>query len=86
MIVAIPSLKKSLFWGDVMGYNFNKEHEVYYNVLEDIRKSGVCNMYGAVPYLMYECPELEKLEAKQILLEWMSNYEELCEMYERQRS
>lgn len=59
----------------------NKDHELYYNVLEDIRKSGICNMWGASEPLMFECPELERCEAKEILLEWIENYDELSKMY-----
>ena len=59
----------------------NKDHEMYYNVLEDIRKSGICNMWGANTYLEEECPELTRNEAREILLEWIENYDELSEMY-----
>lgn len=59
----------------------NKDHEMYYNVLEDIRKSGVCNMWGADVALEYECPELTSVEAREILLEWIENYAELAEKF-----
>ena len=59
----------------------NKDHELYYNVLEEIRKSGICNMFGANTYLKYECPELTRNEAIEILLEWIENYDELSNMY-----
>ena len=59
----------------------NKDHELYYNVLEQIRKSGKCNMWGANTYLEYECPELTRNEAREILLEWIENYDELSKMY-----
>lgn len=47
----------------------------YWLYLEDLRKSGVTNMFGAVPYLM-EAFELTKEEARKILSDWMENYNE----------
>jgi len=44
--------------------------------LEELRASGVTNMYGAVPYLVAEFDIDEKL-AKDILLNWMKNYTEI---------
>lgn len=35
--------------------------------LEDLRRSGVTNMYGAAPYLMKAFPELSHGEAVNIL-------------------
>lgn len=34
-----------------MKYQINKEHIGYYKTLEGIRRSGICNMWGAAPYL-----------------------------------
>lgn len=45
----------------------------YWIYLEELRRSGVTNMYGATPYLMEEF-DLPKAEAKKILMDWMSNY------------
>ena len=47
----------------------------YYIFLEKLRKSGVTNMFGAVPYLIDEFPELDKQSAKKILVEWMKTYD-----------
>ena len=41
-----------------------------YDFLDDLRESGVTNMFGAAPYLM-EAFELNKSEAKRILIEWI---------------
>lgn len=41
--------------------------------LEWLRRSGQTNMYGAVPYLMEEF-WLDEEEAKQVLVNWMENY------------
>lgn len=46
----------------------------YWIYLENLRKSGVTNMFGAVPYLMEEF-ELSSSDAKDILVDWMENYD-----------
>lgn len=47
---------------------------IYYNqYLEKLRRSGVINMFGAVPYLMEEF-DLDKQEATNVLKDWMENY------------
>ena len=45
----------------------------YWIYLENLRKSGVTNMYGAAPYLE-EAFDLEPAEARKILGDWMHNY------------
>ena len=45
----------------------------YWIYLENLRKSGVTNMFGATPYLMEEF-DLDKKEATKILSDWMHNY------------
>ena len=45
----------------------------YWIYLENLRKSGVTNMFGATPYLMEEF-NLDKKEAIKILSDWMHNY------------
>ena len=45
----------------------------YFAYLEDLRKSGDTNMFGATPYLMDEFG-LEKQEARTILKAWMDSY------------
>lgn len=46
----------------------------YFNYLEDLRRSGITNMFGAAPYLA-EAFDLEMREARKILSSWMSNYD-----------
>ena len=46
------------------------EHWIY---LENLRRSGETNMYGATPYLMEEFG-ISKNEARIILADWMRNY------------
>ena len=45
----------------------------YWIYLEELRQSGVTNMFGAAPYLMNEF-NLDKQEAVKILKDWMRNY------------
>lgn len=61
-----------------------EEHAKYYQVLEEIRKSGECNMWAADLPLAKECPELHMSEAKDILLEWIANYDALNDIFEWQ--
>lgn len=53
--------------------------DVYFNYLEQLRKSGVTNMFGATPYLEANFEELTHAEAVSILKEWMKNYKELSD-------
>lgn len=48
----------------------NKEHSTY---LENLRLSGVTNMFGAVPYLMEHFGITQK-QASAILAQWMRTY------------
>lgn len=46
----------------------------YYVYLEELRRSGITNMYGAAPYLA-SAFGLTNGEAVEILAEWMQNYD-----------
>ena len=48
----------------------------YFDYLDDLRKSGRVNMYGAVPYLLRRFPELlgDAGRAAAILKAWMDSY------------
>lgn len=50
--------------------------EKYFEYLEQLRESGEVNMFGAVPYLQREFPELEhdRNRAVTILQAWMGSY------------
>ena len=50
-----------------------KTENKYWIFLEELRVSGVTNMYGAGPYLQEEFG-LDKKEANKILADWMQNY------------
>lgn len=46
---------------------------VYWEFLENLRVSGVTNMFGATPYLQAQFG-LSHREAMEILADWMKNY------------
>lgn len=50
-----------------------KTKNKYWIYLENLRKSGVVNMYGAAPYLQ-KAFDLGDKEAIKILADWMKNY------------
>ena len=54
-------------------------NEEYFLYLDDLRDSGITNMFEAVPYLINEYPELSTDEAKQILLDWINSFSERYE-------
>lgn len=50
--------------------------EKYFDYLDRLRESGVTNMYGAVPYLQQECPELsyDHAQVVYVLREWIYSH------------
>ena len=58
----------------------NEEWKKYYILLEGIRQSGICNMWGASPYLAAIAGIDHKL-AQKILCSWIANYDELKNLY-----
>ena len=59
-----------------MTKKYNEAWTWHYQYLEDLRQSGVVNMYGAAPYLVTEAGGAP-WEARQILVSWMENYDDL---------
>lgn len=57
---------------------YNEEWIEYYEYLEDLRQSGITNMFGAAPYLQ-DHYGLDRREAEVVLLSWMKNYDALLE-------
>lgn len=47
--------------------------EDYFSYLDDLRDSGVTNMFGASPYLQSEFG-LDRGEARDILRQWMDSF------------
>lgn len=58
----------------------NEEWKEYYILLEGIRESGICNMWGASPYLA-ELADIDHKLAQKILCSWIKNYGKLKELY-----
>jgi len=56
-----------------MKLKYDDYYEGYFAFLDELKESGVTNMFGAVPYLMDEFI-LDKDEALDILGKWMENY------------
>jgi hypothetical protein len=51
-----------------------EEREVM-EYLNDLRDSGITNMFGATPYIVRHC-EIPEKEARRILGLWMNNFKE----------
>ena len=51
---------------------FCKDEHLEY--LDDLRESGIVNMFGARPYLMKEYPTLRGFEAAEILTYWITSF------------
>jgi len=52
-----------------------QDQQEYFEYLDDLRESGVTNMFGARPYLMEEFG-LSKDEAAKVLTKWMDTFSE----------
>ncbi len=52
--------------------------EEYFDFLNDLRESGLTNMFGATPYLQAAFPELkhDRKQARDILNAWMNSFQE----------
>lgn len=62
-------------------YPIREEWEEYYKFLEALRRTGVCNMWGASIYLEECYSDLSEEESKEILCNWINNYSALNEKY-----
>ena len=62
-------------------YPIREDWEEYYKTLEAIRRTGVCNMWGAAQLLKEFCLELSGEQSKEILCNWIHNYDELNKKY-----
>ena len=49
-------------------------NEKYYEFLDNLRESGVTNMFGATPYLVEAFSDLPEVEAREILRSWMRTF------------
>lgn len=68
-----------------MSKNINEEWKEYYNFLEGVRRTGICNMFGASIFLE-EAFHISHEEANKILTNWMENYSELYKKYNWQET
>ena len=50
-----------------------KATQEHFDYLDDLRDSGITNMFGASPYLVEEF-NIDKYEARILLSEWMEQY------------
>lgn len=50
-------------------------NEQHLQFLDDLRETGVTNMFGAAPYVTAQFPSLRKGEAEAILKYWMRTFE-----------
>jgi len=50
-----------------------KYDKKYYNFLDELRESGITNMFGAAPYIQ-DAFNLSKKEARDILTDWMETF------------
>jgi hypothetical protein len=57
-----------------MEAGMSKQEQVNY-FLDELRESGVTNMFGAAPYIVEEFGVTRK-EAKSFLLNWMQTFDE----------
>jgi hypothetical protein len=48
--------------------------EGHLRYLDQLRESGVTNMFGAVPFILLEFPDLSEQQAKQVLIYWMKSF------------
>lgn len=51
-----------------------KEYQEYFEFLDELRQSGITNMFGATPYLMEAFDYLSYDEARTILKAWMETF------------
>ena len=52
-------------------YYLTEGHLLY---LDRLRESGVTNMFGAVPFIIVEFPDLSEQQAKQVLIYWIKTF------------
>ena len=68
------TLKASRELGETDEQRWNPEWVEYYQYLEELRASGVTNMYGAVPYLQEVYGHDDDFNAHAVLGSWMKYY------------
>ena len=56
------------------GQPIPEETQEHFDFLEELRDSGITNMFGAGPFLEDEFPELNAQEARTVLGKWMDSF------------
>jgi hypothetical protein len=59
-----------------------EKYEKVFIFLEQLRQSGVTNMFGALPYLIEFFPEFSEKELKKCHLAYIQNYEDIYQFKE----
>ena len=54
----------------------NELKEEIFAFLDELRESGITNMYGAGSYIRYAFPEIGAAESRTLLKEWMDTFSE----------
>jgi len=52
----------------------SEETQEHFDFLEELRESGITNMFGAGPFLEDEFPDLNAQEARTVLGKWMDSF------------
>lgn len=78
--VAFPQNYNFWKWRKTMKtvkYAEQDQNQKYFSYLDRLRESGETNMWGAVPYLQREFPELgfDKAHAREIHSAWMKSFQ-----------
>jgi hypothetical protein len=50
--------------------------DAHLEYLDDLRESGLTNMFGGAEYLKAEFPDLSKKESVEVLVYWMRTFSE----------
>ncbi len=59
---------------DATPMNETYTQEEVYQFLDNLRESGVTNMFGAGPYIQQEFPEVSRYESHRLLNKWMVDW------------
>lgn len=54
----------------------NELKEEIFAFLDELRESGITNMYGAAPMIRYAFPDIGHAESRTLLKEWMDTFSE----------
>ena len=52
----------------------SEETQEHFDFLDELRESGITNMFGAAPFLQDEFPDLSKSDARDVLMAWMDSF------------